>query len=167
MSEKYLFENETYKIIGAAMEVHRQLGCGFTEKVYQDALEKEFLLQGIPNKREVHLHVTYKGEALNSDFIPDFVCYDCIIVELKAVQELDNLHRAQAINYTRVADLLLPGCDTRSAYYRIHPREVPLPWLHCANPYCRIRPFHPYPAPLSSCSLRPARDDLCDSLYRG
>ena len=105
MSEKYLFENETYKIIGAAMEVHRQLGCGFTEKVYQDALEKEFLLQGIPNKREVHLHVTYKGEALNSDFIPDFVCYDCIIVELKAVQELDNLHRAQAINYTRVAGL--------------------------------------------------------------
>lgn len=105
MSEKYLLENETYKIIGAAMEVHRQLGCGFTEKVYQDALEKEFLLRGIPYKREVHLHVTYKGEALNSDFIPDFICYDCIIVELKAVQELDNLHRAQAINYTRVASM--------------------------------------------------------------
>ena len=86
-------EDETYKIIGAAMEVHRQLGCGFTEKVYQDALEKEFLLRGIPYEREVHLHVTYKGEALDSDFIPDFVCYNCIIVELKAVQELDNLHR--------------------------------------------------------------------------
>ena len=105
MSRRYLLEEETYKIIGAAMEVHRQLGCGFTEKVYQDALEKEFLLRGIPYVREVHLHVTYKGEALDSDFIPDFVCYNCIIVELKAVQELDNLHRAQAINYSRVAGM--------------------------------------------------------------
>lgn len=99
----YIWEQETYKIVGAAMEVHRQLGCGFTEKVYQEALEKEFLLRAIPYRREVRMRVHYKNEVLGTEFVPDFVCYDQIIVELKAVQELDNIHRAQAINYARVA----------------------------------------------------------------
>jgi len=99
----YIWEQETYKIVGAAMEVHRQLGCGFTEKVYQEALEKEFLLRAIPYRREVRMRVLYKNEVLGTEFVPDFVCYDQIIVELKAVQELDNIHRAQAINYARVA----------------------------------------------------------------
>ena len=103
MRDKYLWEDETYAIIGAAMEVHRQLGCGFTEKVYQSALEQEFILRGIPYGREVRMQVSYKGIDLEEEFIPDFVCYDSIIVELKAVQELENLHRAQAINYARVA----------------------------------------------------------------
>lgn len=99
----YIWEQETYKIVGAAMEVHRQLGCGFTEKVYQEALEKEFLLRAIPYRREVRMRVLYKNEVLGTEFVPDFVCYDQIIVELKAVQELDNIHRAQVINYARVA----------------------------------------------------------------
>ena len=102
---KYLHEDETYAIIGAAMEVHRQLGCGFTEKVYQDALEKEFTRRGIPHQREVRMRVTYKGETLESEFIPDFVCYDLVVVELKAVEEINGLHRAQAINYARVAGM--------------------------------------------------------------
>ena len=86
------------------MEVHKQLGCGFTEKVYQDAMELELQLRNIPFRREDRLQVQYKGKMLNSEFVPDFVCYDNIIVELKAVQELDDLHRAQAINYTKVAN---------------------------------------------------------------
>ena len=101
--DKLSYRDETYNIIGAAMEVHKQLGCGFTEKVYQDALERELQLRGIPYQREVRMQVTYKGETLNSEFVPDFVCYGHIIVELKAVQEIENLHRAQAINYTKVA----------------------------------------------------------------
>ena len=97
-------ENLTYKIIGAAMEVHRLLGCGFTEKVYQDALEQEFLSEGIPYEREARMHVIYKGVELNSEYIPDFVCFGEVIVELKAVQELDDLHKAQTINYLHVSN---------------------------------------------------------------
>ena len=95
----------TYSIIGAAMEVHRQLGCGFTEKVYQDALEHELILQNIPYEREARMQVTYKGKVMASEFVPDFVCYNQIIVELKAVEELTSLHQAQAINYANVANM--------------------------------------------------------------
>ena len=98
-------KDETYQIIGAAMEVHKTLGCGFTEKVYQDALEKELLLQGIPFVRETPMQILYKGEILPSVFMPDFVCYDKIIVELKAVEELSGLHESQAINYAHVANM--------------------------------------------------------------
>ncbi len=98
-------KDETYQIIGAAMEVHKTLGCGFTEKVYQDALEKEFLLEGIPFVRETSMQILYKGEMLPSVFMPDFVCYDKIIVELKAVEELSGLHESQAINYAHVANI--------------------------------------------------------------
>ena len=93
----------TYKVIGAAMEVHRNLGCGFTEKVYQDALEKELQIQKIPYEREVRMHVIYKNEELDSEYIPDFVCYDKIVVKLKAVEELTDLHKAQTINYLHVS----------------------------------------------------------------
>ena len=85
------------------MEVHRNLGCGFTEKVYQDALEKELQIQKIPYEREVRMHVIYKNEELDSEYIPDFVCYDKIVVELKAVEELTDLHKAQTINYLHVS----------------------------------------------------------------
>ena len=93
----------TYKVIGAAMEVHRNLGCGFTEKVYQDALEKELQIQKIPYEREVRMHVIYKNEELDPEYIPEFVCYDKIVVELKAVEELTDLHKAQTINYLHVS----------------------------------------------------------------
>ncbi len=94
---------ETHEIIGAAMAVHRELGCGFTEKVYQDALEVELRHRHIPFLREHPLHATYRGVVLSTEFIPDFVCYDNIIVELKAVKELENIFRAQAMNYAKVA----------------------------------------------------------------
>ena len=117
-------ENDTYAVIGAAMEVHNQLGCGFTEKVYQDALEREFQLQHIPYEREVRMRVMYKGEELQSDFIPDFVCYGKVIVELKAVQELEDMHRAQAINYGKVSghpvSLLINFGNTSLEYERFY-----------------------------------------------
>lgn len=98
-------EPKTYSIIGAAMEVHKVLGCGFSERVYQEALEKEFIRQSIPYEREKPLKVNYKGEMLSAEFVPDFVCYDSVIVELKAVEQLEDLHRAQTINYTHVANM--------------------------------------------------------------
>ena len=102
--ENFRYKDETFQIIGAAMTVHRILGCGFTEKVYQDALETELAELGVPYIRESPFHVQYKGKELNSVFIPDFICYNAIIVELKAVKELDDIHRSQAINYGKVVN---------------------------------------------------------------
>ena len=98
-----LYWEEVHKIIGAAMAVHRYFGCGFTEKVYQDALEQELLTLEIPYVREQPLYATYRDIRLKTQFVPDFICYEKIIVELKAVKELDDVHRSQAINYAKVA----------------------------------------------------------------
>ena len=97
------YEQETYNIIGAVMKVHSELGPGFTERVYQEALAIEFSDRGIPFDREKEIHATYKGIELEGTFVPDFICYDKIIVELKAVKELDDVHRSQAINYAKIA----------------------------------------------------------------
>ncbi len=102
-----IYPQESYNIIGAAMKVHSELGPGFTEKVYQDALEIELRERSIPFRREVELHASYKNNILNSTFIPDFICYDKIIVELKAVTELNDIHRSQAMNYAKVAGMQL------------------------------------------------------------
>ena len=94
-----IYQEESYKINGAIYEVHKELGPGLLEKVYQEALEKELKLQGIPFEREKCFTIMYKGEELEQKYIADFVCYDKIIVELKAVDELLSVHRAQVINY--------------------------------------------------------------------
>ena len=98
-----LYKDESYKIIGAAMIVHNELGSGFLEAVYQEALEKEFCLQSIPYKREIPLPIYYKSEVLSKIYIADFVCYDKIIVELKAISSLSAEHKAQVINYLKAA----------------------------------------------------------------
>ena len=105
--DNVIFPQESYAIIGAAMKDHGTLGCGFTEKVYQDALAVEFSKSNIPFRREVELHVVYNDVILPTTYIPDFICYDKIIVELKAVRELDDMHRSQAYNYAKVSDYQL------------------------------------------------------------
>ena len=94
-----IYSGESYAIYGAAMEVYNQLGHGFLEPVYQEALEKEFLLRGIQFEREKLLTISYKGEKLKQTYKADFVCYGKIIVELKAVSELTDAHRSQVYNY--------------------------------------------------------------------
>ena len=89
------------------MEVHRIIGCGFTEPIYQEALEEEFKLRGIPYQREKTIHITYKGKVLSKDFRPDFICYDKIIVELKAVDDLVDEHYSQVYNYLKATGLQL------------------------------------------------------------
>ena len=117
-----IYPKESYEIIGAAMKVHSIMGPGFSEKVYQEALALEFKEQSIPFKREVEIHASYKDIILSGTFVPDFICYDKIIVELKAVRDLDDVHRSQAINYAKVAGyklaLLINFGDSSLEYER-------------------------------------------------
>jgi len=99
--EERILSDESYAIIGACMTVHRELGTGFLEAIYQEALEKEFLLQGISYVREKQLQIRYKGVALEKHYMADFVCYGEIIVELKALSDLDTVHESQLINYLK------------------------------------------------------------------
>ncbi len=99
-----IYPKESYAITGCLMTVHRELGCGFLEAVYQEALEREFREAGIPFKREESLKILYKGVPLSKEYIADFVCYDKIIVELKAVPELDDANRAPLYNYLKVSN---------------------------------------------------------------
>lgn len=107
MSEKLILSDKTFKIIGAAMEVHNTIGCGFTEPLYQEAFEEELRLRGIPYQREKTFRVVYKGKLLNKEFRPDFVCYDEIIIELKAVQDIVDEHYSQVYNYLKATGMRL------------------------------------------------------------
>lgn len=98
-------DERTYKIIGAALEVHKELGCGFLEAVYQEALEREFIIQRIPFKSQPIVEITYKGRPLNKTYQPDFVCYDEVIVEIKAISSLTGLEESQLINYLKATGI--------------------------------------------------------------
>lgn len=98
------YEEETGKILNACMEVHKELGNGFLEPVYQEALEEEFKLQHIPYEREKLLNIIYKGKKLTKEYFADFVCYGNIIVELKAVTNLVKAHKSQIINYMKATN---------------------------------------------------------------
>lgn len=93
-----IYKDESYAIVGACFEVYKEKGCGFLEAVYQECLEIEFGLQGISFLAQPLLKLTYKGRPLKQCYIPDFVCFDKIVVELKAVSDLTDEHRAQVQN---------------------------------------------------------------------
>lgn len=105
--KELLFKEETYLIRGAIFEVYKTIGCGFLESVYQECLELEFAANKIPFQRQVELQVVYKNQTLQHTFKADLICYDKIIIELKAVKELSDIHRAQVLNYLKVTGLRL------------------------------------------------------------
>ncbi|MBQ6307302.1 MAG: GxxExxY protein [Bacteroidales bacterium] len=102
-----VYPNESYAIRGAAMRVYNVLGSGFLEAVYQEALEIELDKRHIPYEKEKELDVYYDGIRLGKKYVADFVCYDKIILELKAVKELDDSHRSQIYNYLKATGFKL------------------------------------------------------------
>ena len=105
--EPLLFPKESYQIQGSIFEVYRELGPGFLESVYQECLEREFILRKIPFVAQQDLQIHYKGNILTQSFRADFICFDSIILELKAVKEIAPEHQAQILNYQRSAKLRL------------------------------------------------------------
>lgn len=111
----------THAIIGAAMEVHKQLGCGFLEPVYQEALALELTSRGIPFRREVRLPVRYKDQVLVTAYCADFICFDSVVVELKALARMSGTEESQVINYPKATGYevgVLLNFGTRSLEHR-------------------------------------------------
>jgi GxxExxY protein len=96
-----LFEEESYRILGACFEVYKDKGCGFLEAVYQECMEIELGLQDIPFQPKLPLALAYKGRPLKQTYEPDLICFKLIVVELKAVSQLTDEHRAQLQNYLK------------------------------------------------------------------
>lgn len=102
-----MFRDECYSIQGAVFEVYREMGCGFLEAVYQECLEKELRRRGIPFIAQKGLSLFYKGEELKQVYRPDLICYEKIIIELKALRELTGEHRSQVLNYLKSTGIRL------------------------------------------------------------
>lgn len=106
MSE-VLFKDECYKLVGAAIEVHRELGNGFLEPVYQEAFERELSEQGVPFAAQPSLRIYYKGQPLLKEYFADLIAYGTIILELKVLPKLTSREEAQILNYLRASKLRL------------------------------------------------------------
>jgi GxxExxY protein len=122
INEKYEHSELTAKIIGCAMEVHKQLGNGFQEVVYQRALSIELNMQGLPHQREMEMPLQYKGFDIGTRRV-DFFVDETIMVEIKAIKELEDVHLAQAINYLEAyhmqVGLLINFGNTRLQFKRV------------------------------------------------
>lgn len=104
---RLLYKDEVYSITGAAMEVHKVLGCGFLEPVYQEALENELIIRNIPFQAQQQLAIQYKGHVLKKVYIADFIVYGKILMEIKAINHLSSLEESQLLNFLKVSKLKL------------------------------------------------------------
>jgi len=107
ITRKIIYADESYKIIGACFNVYKQKGCGFLEPVYQECTAIEFEFQRIPLESQKELTIMYRGHKLEKTYKPDFICFQMIIVEIKAVSTLTDEHRSQILNYLHATGLKL------------------------------------------------------------
>ena len=119
-----IYENETFAIRGAVFDVYNEMGCGFLEAVYQECLEREFKLRNIPFVAQSTLQLKYKGEQFSQTFKPDLICFDSIIVELKAISAISGEHQAQVLNYLKATGMKLGllvnfGCYPKATVDRL------------------------------------------------
>ncbi len=105
--EKIIFKEKSYAIQGAIFEVYKTMGSGFSESVYQECLEKEFDLRKIPFQSQIEIRLSYKNTPLNQTYRADFICFDSILIEIKAVSQILDVHRAQLLNYLKATKLKL------------------------------------------------------------
>lgn len=124
MRGEILHKEECYQIQGAVFDVYREMGNGFLEAVYQECLGNELLKRGIPFVEHQELRLFYKGEMLRQTYIPDFVCHEAIIVELKALSATTGAHKAQVLNYLKATGMRLGllvnfGCHPKATVERI------------------------------------------------
>ena len=121
------YSQELYAIIGAAMEVQNEMGEGFLELVYHDALNVELELRGIPYETEKPIAITYKGQPLERSYEADLVCFDTIVVELKSVEQLKAEHTAQLLNYLKATGMpmgILINFGEKPLRYKIVPNYI-------------------------------------------
>jgi len=115
-----IYKEEYYLINGAIFEVYKELGSGFLEAVYQECLSREFASLKIPFTAQPELTIWYKDEPIINTYKPDFICYDKIIIELKAVTELSPIHRAQVLNYLKITKMKLGLLVNFCSYPKVH-----------------------------------------------
>ena len=104
-SSKLIYGDETFRILGACFEVYKQMGCGFLEAVYVECLRLELVDRDIPTTCQPRFELKYKERPIGHPYIPDLICFDKVVVEVKAVSDLTGAHRAQIINYLRATGL--------------------------------------------------------------
>ena len=124
-----IYKNEAFQIIGAAMEVHKTLGMGFLESVYQESMEIELTKRNIPFVSQKKIQIKYKDSLLNQYFVADLLCYDKIIIELKAVSAILPEHEAQIINYLKATGTklgILLNFGEESLYFKRFPNLYPI-----------------------------------------
>lgn len=102
-----VYKEESYRIMGACFEVYREMGCGFVEPVYQECLELELSFQGLVFQPQAELNLRYKGRPLTRKYIPDFILFDKIVLEIKTVTALTDEHRSQVHNYLKATGFRL------------------------------------------------------------
>lgn len=119
MPDDLLYRDEAYRLIGACLAVHKDKGHGFVEAIYQDALEIELELSGIPFERQRNFSIHYRDRPLKHTYKPDLIGFDKIIIELKAAKALNDEHRAQLLNYLKITGLQLGLLVNFGSYPRL------------------------------------------------
>ncbi|MCD4820265.1 MAG: GxxExxY protein [Candidatus Cloacimonetes bacterium] len=123
---KIIFKKESYAIQGAIFEVYRNMGSGFLEAVYQECLEKEFAQRNIPFESQLSIQLVYKDTLLKQTYRADFICYDSIIIEIKAVTKIIDIHKAQLLNYLKATKLKLGLLVNFSSYPKANIERIVL-----------------------------------------